>query len=557
MKTILVSINAKFIHTNNAVRLLKVNTDFPVDIFEYTIKDSIDHIISDLLDAKPDVIGFSCYIWNINTITNILDKLQKIEEAKTNGSKSILSSSKIVLGGPEVSYESSSLLTKYPIDYILKGEGELSFHQLLTSIHDGSVPSNIPGITYLMNGTIMNNPIVEISDLSVIKLPYYLDEDIEHIPNKISYIESSRGCPYKCSYCLSSLEKKVRFFDVEGVKESIQYLMNHGSKTIKFLDRTFNANKNTLDLLKFILEHHNGLTVFQFEITGDVLSKDIIHYLNHNAPKGLFRFEIGIQSIHYETNYLVDRIQNNDVLFENIQLIQDGGIIDLHLDLIAGLPKEDISSFKDTFNAVFRLGAKELQLGFLKMLKGTKIRREADKYDYCFEDFAPYEFISNESLSKEDKEEIHLVEKMLALYHNKGYFGDNLQKIIMNYESPYNFFYDIGMFYIQHKIPSSAYQVHELYQSLFLFNGNKEDEFYLLIDYLQRAKIKPKLFWDNLIRKQERKLILDHLVLTDSSLNLTMLYKHSVILKKESLYYIILYQDFSYRDYYVKKDDIL
>jgi len=551
MKTILVSINAKFIHTNNAVRLLKVNTDFPVDIFEYTIKDNIDNIIKDLIEANPDVIGFSAYIWNINIILEILNKLS------LNGSKSLLSNSKIILGGPEVSYESAHLLTKYPIDYILKGESELSFHELLTCINNQMNPSEIPGITLLSQGKIINNPIVEIKELNTIRSPYYLEEDVVNIPNKISYIESSRGCPYSCSYCLSSLEKKVRFFDIVEVQKAILYLMKHGSKIIKFLDRTFNANKNTFDLLKFIIDHHNGLTVFQFEITGDVLNKEIIHYLNSHAPKGLFRFEIGIQSINYETNFLVDRIQNNELLFENIKLIQEGNVIDLHLDLIAGLPKENLSSFKDTFNTVYRLGAKELQLGFLKMLKGTKIRSESEKYLYQYEPLAPYEFISNESLSQDDKEEIHMVEKMLALYHNKGYFGSNLQKLIMNYYSPYDFFHDIGRFYTQNQLPSTAYQVHELYQNLFQFIESPYDEFLLIIDYLRRAKIKPKLFWENPITKQTRQQIFDYMTKTYSYLNLNVLYKHSVVLEGKEMFYIIIYQNSSSTDYFIKKTLII
>ncbi|MBN2604400.1 MAG: DUF4080 domain-containing protein [Bacilli bacterium] len=551
MKTILVSINAKFIHTNNAVRLLKVNTLFPVDIFEYTIKDNLDQILLDLKEAKPDVIGFSAYIWNIDIILRIL------QEMSNEALHPYFKSSKIVLGGPEVSHESSHLLTKYPVDYILKGEAELTFHQLLTAINHGEDPSHIDGITMKHEGRLIDNPIIEITELNKIKLPYFLEEDIVHIPNKISYIESSRGCPYKCSYCLSSLEKKVRFFELEDVKKSIIYLMKHGSKTIKFLDRTFNANHNTFDLLKYIIDHHNGVTIFQFEITGDVLNKEIIHYLNLHAPKGLFRFEIGIQSINYETNYLVDRIQNNEVLFENIRLIQQGNVIDLHLDLIAGLPKEDLTSFKETFNAVYRLGAKELQLGFLKMLRGTKIRKEADKYHYHYEVVAPYEFIDNDSLSRSDKEEIHLVEKMLALYHNKGYFGNNLQKYILNYFSPYDFFYDIGRFYLENKIPTSDYQVHELYQTLFQFIDSEYDEFLLLIDYLRRSKIKPKLFWEDSISKQVKKQIFDYMTQSYSYLNLNILYKHSVVLEGNEMFYLILYQNSSSTDYFIKKSMII
>ena len=542
MKTILLSINAKFIHTNNAVRLLKANTDFLVDILEYTIKDDTNGIVKDIENTNPDVLGFSVYIWNVSIITKIIKKLN-------------LPNTKIILGGPEVSYDSSYFLTKYNVDYIIRGEGEIAFNDLLHALESNDSISNITNLMYLKDGKIINKGITEISDLDALKQPYFLEDDIKHIPNKVSYIESSRGCPYKCSYCLSSLEKKVRFFNIEDVKKTIMYLMKHGSKTIKFLDRTFNANKNTLDLLSFIIENNNHKTVFQFEITGDILDQDIIHHLNKYAPPGLFRFEIGIQSINYETNFLVDRFQNTEKLFENIKLIQEGKVIGLHLDLIAGLPKENLILFRKTFDEVFKLGAKELQLGFLKMLRGTKIRREADLYNYKYNEAAPYEIISNDSISENDVKEIHLVEHMLDIYHNKGYFGNNLLKYILSTTSPFMFFKEIGDFYLNNNLSFKGYQIEDVYQRLFDFIKDNTIIYTLKKDYLNRSKIKPKIFWNNVIDKQEKRKVFEVLS-SIHNMDINLFYKYSVIIKYDKEYYITVYKDLKNTSYIIK-DDIM
>ena len=542
MKAILVSINAKYIHTNNAVRLLKANSDFDIKILEFTIKDDIEYIINSIEEEKADVIGLSVYIWNANIFNSLINRLDK-------------NKSKIVLGGPEVSYDAMKLIENKNIDFILKGEAEFTFTDLLNKLAKGNSPENVDGITFIKNGNIINNPIKEIKDLSNIKSPHFFESDIEHIPNKIAYIESSRGCPYKCSYCLSSLEKSVRFFDIETVKNEINYIMSKGTKTIKFLDRTFNANKNTFDLFDYIISINNNRTVFQFEITGDTLDRSIIEHLNNKAPKGLIRFEIGIQSTNKETNLLVDRYQNNQVLFDNIRLIQEGNVIDLHLDLIAGLPKENKESFIKTFNDVFSLGALELQLGFLKMLKGTKIRREANKYGYIYNELAPYEIIENDCLSKSDIDEIKQVEEMLDIYHNKGYFGENLLNYILMQKSHYEFFLGIAKEYQTHNYSLKGYQIHEIYERILSFINIDDVNDKVKIDYLLRSKIKPKIFWDNNITKQTKRLIFENLS-NNHSYNLNELFKHSVVIKVEENFHVFYYKNLISNQIIVKKKDI-
>lgn len=539
MKVLLISINAKYIHTNNAVRLLKANCDFPVDIFEYTIKDPLEKIIRDIEEYNPDVLGFSCYIWNISLFIKIIDRLS-------------LDGSKIIMGGPEVSYDATYFLNKYPVDVIIKGEGEKAFNSLIHAYNNNADLVNIPSISYNLNNIVVSNPIKEITDLNTVILPYYYDEDKEHIKHKISYIESSRGCPYKCSYCLSSLEKTVRFFDLDKVKEAILYLMSNGSKIIKFLDRTFNANKNTLELLDFIIKNNNSKTVFQFEITGDVLDPKIIEYLNLNAPKGLFRFEIGIQSINEATNLLVDRFQDTNKLFSNIKKIQDGNIIDLHLDLIAGLPNEDLDSFIHTFNEVFKLGAKELQLGFLKMLRGTKIRIQAKKYDYEFDELPPYQITRNNVLDTEDIDVIHNVEHMLEIYHNKGYFKENMHNILLNKKNVFMFLSSIDSHYKENSLALKNYQIEDVYKNIFPLLSDRET-FLIKQDYLRRSKIKPKLFFPVIRDKDTRKQVFTY-VAKNNKININELYKNSVVIEFENEYFVIIYKNGYQLTFKIKED---
>lgn len=535
MKIVLVAIDSKYIHTNMAIRYLKANLDFESTIKEFTIKDDFDLIESSILSEKPDMIGFSVYLWNVEIILKLTETLK----AKSN--------SIIIYGGPEVSYEPEYFIQNSLADFIISGEGELSFNLLVKAVNQNLSLSSITGLTYRLNNEIKRNKSIEILNLNTLKNPYSFPEDIKNLPSKIQYIEMSRGCPFHCSYCLASLEKNIRFFDVERVKNDIIYLMNHGAKTFKFLDRTFNYKIDyALSIFDFIIKNHLPGTQFQFEITGDLLPVEIIEFINENAPKGLFRFEIGIQSTNELTNLSVDRHQNNEKLFRNILLIQNANIIDLHLDLISGLPHESLSRFSITFDEVFSLYPKELQLGFLKMLRGTKIRNEADKYHYLYESRPPYEMLSNQDLSKEDMAVIHRVEDVLEVFWNKGFMSNSLKLILQKEQSAFLFMLDFSYFLQSNQFNFHRYQRHDLFilihEFLNLSSRNYDQIHFQLIDeYLQKSKIKPHIWWNNSIAKHQKTQIYNSVIKYNPGIKIDDLYKYGVLTNQLTYYRIYVF----------------
>lgn len=526
MKTLLVGINAKYIHTNLAVRYLYAytNNNFDVEYVEFTIKNEIDYIISQILNFNPDVIGFSCYIWNIEVIRKIVKQLSKKTKAK------------ILLGGPEVSYDVKHWFNDLPIDFIISFEGEYPFKQLLSALSENKSLNNIPQLHYRDNNKIYINENTCFIDLNTIPSPYRFKADIPQIKDRIQYIESSRGCPYYCSYCLASLEKNVRYFG--NIKAELIYLMNMGGKIFKFLDRTFNLRKDfALDIFTFIIENHLPGCVFQFEINGELLDSEIINFLNHHAPKGLIRFEIGIQSTNENTNKLILRKQNFAKLKANIEEIQKGGKIILHLDLIAGLPKENYQSFKKTFNDVFELHPEELQLGFLKMLRGTKLRNEAERYHYSYQQQAPYEVIANEDITETELNKIRSAEEILEKYYNSHRFDMTLKYILDKYYASdnYQFFEQFGEYYLKHYL-KLGYQIYDLCERLLAFFtyidiNDPVIEQLLIYDYLQAAKTRPKIWFQTNVNKPKKHLVFNSLIKSDPSFTLDFLFRYTFIHK--------------------------
>ena len=406
MKIICSTLNAKYIHTNLAIRYLKAyaQPQYDVELAEFTIKDPIINIVTDLIKRKPDIIGFSCYIWNIEETIKVIDTIKKINPQIV-----------IMVGGPEVSYDVHEWMsTVKGFDFIVVGEGEETFKSLLNELKGNREFDKIPGIAYRRNDeVIITHPLHKL-ELRELPSPYRFKEDLPHLSKRVTYIETSRGCPFSCQFCLSSIEVGVRYFDREKIKEDIRYLMAGGAKTIKFVDRTFNISRSyAMDMFRFIIDEHIPGTVFQFEITADIMRPEVIDFLNKEAPAGLFRFEIGVQSTNDYTNELVKRKQNFEKLTRTVTMVKDGGKIDQHLDLIAGLPEEDYQSFRKTFNDVFAFRPEELQLGFLKMLRGTGLRVRADEHDYIYSDHPPYEILGNSVLSFDDIIRIKQVEDVL------------------------------------------------------------------------------------------------------------------------------------------------
>ncbi|WLR43118.1 B12-binding domain-containing radical SAM protein [Bacillus carboniphilus] len=510
MHTVLTSLNAKYIHTNLAIRYLKAyaSEEFNVSITEYTIKDPIMNIVTDLYKRQPEVIGFSCYIWNIKESIEVIKMLKKIDPQLV-----------IIVGGPEVTYDTKHWMETVPeIDFISIGEGEATFKQFLQAINDKSSIEEVSGLAYRDDGKIIMNPQRNKIDLKTLPSPFNFKEDLPHLSKRVTYIETSRGCPFSCQFCLSSIEVGVRYFDREKIKEDIRHLMRNGAKTIKFVDRTFNISRSyALEMFQFLIDEHIPGTVFQFEITADIMRPEVIQFLNENAPEGLFRFEIGVQSTNDETNELVKRKQNFNKLTRTVSMVKEGGKIDQHLDLIAGLPEEDYHSFRQTFNDVFALRPEELQLGFLKMLRGTGLRLSADKHQYIFMDTPPYEILGNNVLSFDDIIKIKQVEDVLEKYWNDHRMDETIEFIVCElFDTPFDFFQQFGSYWEVHDWSRIGHQLEDLFYRLYEFikaSSSKQSaqltKDLLTYDYLRLQKHRPRKSWwkGNTLTKEEQKQI--------------------------------------------------
>ncbi|MDR1707148.1 MAG: B12-binding domain-containing radical SAM protein [Prevotella sp.] len=502
MKTILTTLNAKYIHTSLALRWLYVaNKDrFDISFKEYVIKEDVGRIADELLASDPDIIGISVYIWNV-------EKSERLISILKERNPSLI----IILGGPEVTYEPEFFLENWNIDYVVSGEGEFVLGDLLTAIENNK-STEIEGISSIRN---ISRTVIkaDLNKLASLPSPYSLEEDKPGIKNRLVYFETSRGCPYQCQYCLSSLEKGVRYFPQEHIFGNLQYLINNGAKQVKFLDRTFNLNKeHTKAVFDFLINNYRPKLSLQFEIYADLLTDEIIDYLNSKLPTNYFRFEIGIQSTYEPTNSAVKRKQNFSLLAENIRKLMKGGKIDLHLDLIAGLPYETLDRFIKSFNDVFDLKGKEVQLGFLKMLRGTALRRDTAKYGYKYNQQAPYEIKSNNDISREDLERIHDAEHALEKYWNSGKFSRTMNILTQtHYKGKYfELFDEIGQYYKQNGLPHHGYQLEDIFFNLHNSLLSKGIDLFeeLRTDYYCNFKIRPHGFWKDKMDKKERKQML-------------------------------------------------
>ena len=452
MNVVLSTLNSKFIHSSLALRYLKAYGQAhgqAYDIVEYTINMPVLHILSDITEHDIDVLGFACYIWNIEMTLHVVDMV-----------KAVRPDIKIVLGGPEVSFTADELLERCPnIDYIVQGEGEEAFHALVTALQLGNDGLNpvIPGVRGRRNGSILGSAeAVEVRDLSTIPFPY-TEEDMKDLEHKIIYYESSRGCPFSCQYCLSGNKNTVRFFPQERTLEELQWFIDHGVKQVKFVDRTFNcAPHHHRPLMEFMRDSDTDMN-FHLEMEPELMTEWETNILCETPP-GRIQIEVGVQSTHKKTLDAINRYNDWPYIQKSIRPIIQAGRTHVHMDLIVGLPHEDFNRFGQSFNDLFSLQPHALQIGFLKLLKGSGVRRMCE-YKYVADPLAPYEVLSTHVLPYDDVRFLKYLEDVFERFYNSerfrttfGYIG---QQLIHGETDAFSYFCDMTRAWIKegnHKV---------------------------------------------------------------------------------------------------------
>lgn len=456
MKFLLAALNAKYIHSNPGIYSLKAYAekyvrepeleqgDFKIEIGEYTINNQMDEILKDIYKRKPDAVGFSCYIWNIAYVLELIRDLPKV-----------LPKVEIWLGGPEVSYDALKILHKEPDIYgIMTGEGEETFSKVVHFYLTRSRGSYEEGMNYLktvggiaardLAGMVFENPLDSVVSMSEIPFLY---QDLLDFKNRIIYYESSRGCPFACSYCLSSLDKSVRFRDTALVLKELDFFLENKVPQVKFVDRTFNCSRNhTRQIWKHIMKHDNGVTNFHFEISADLINEEELELMSRMRP-GLIQLEIGVQSTNPQTLKEIRRTTDLKRLKEVVARINSFGNIHQHLDLIGGLPFEDYKSFRNSFNEVYEMEPEQLQLGFLKILKGSYMAEMAQEYDAEFRAQPPYEVLSTKWLDYGEVLKLKTLEEMLEVYGNSGQFKTTVKNLVLEFDTPFDFFEKLSQYY--------------------------------------------------------------------------------------------------------------
>ena len=524
MKFLLAAINAKYIHSNPGVYSLRAfaQTKIPgtdIEIGEYTINHQMDLILQDIYRRKPDFIGFSCYIWNISYIMEIVRDVKKV-----------LPEAEIWLGGPEVSYDAKKVLTREPdVSGIMRGEGELTFTELVraylqrekTSVPDGytgesfrgqakeetsgcaentRMPENaegenahsdrldlsqIPGITYrAANGEIEEHGPQRL--LSLDEIPFYYD-DMAGFENRIVYYESSRGCPFSCSYCLSSIDKTVRFRSLDLVLPELQFFLDHKVPQVKFVDRTFNCKReHTLGIWRYLVEHDNGITNFHFEVSADIFDEEELELIGKMRP-GLIQLEIGVQSTNPDTIREIHRHMDLVKLKRAVDRVYDYRNTHQHLDLIAGLPYENYESFMRSFDDVYRMRPDQLQMGFLKVLKGSYIEEQVAAYDLKYRGIPPYEVLSTKWLPYSDVIRLKGVEDMVEVYYNSGQFPATMKLLEKRFQRPSEIFVNLAEYYEKNGLTGISHSRLARYEILYRFleEDMREEE----RDHVTAAKV--------------------------------------------------------------------
>lgn len=443
MKAVLIAVNAKYIHSNLGIYTLYAYSreqgirEDELCYKEYTINQSLEDIIGDIYEEKPDLIGFSCYIWNIEMVRKIARELRKV-----------LADCMIWYGGPEVSYDALFTLRENEwVDGVIIGEGEQSFFEVLECFRENGregAYDQIAGLAIRKNGGRVLTKPRERASLDEVVFPYH---DMKELQNRIVYYETSRGCPYGCSYCLSSVEKRVHFRSMEFVKKELQFFLDQKVPQVKFVDRTFNCNPaHTMEIWRYIYEHDNGITNFHFELSADILTDEEVSFVRKFRP-GLAQFEIGVQSTNPKTIEAIHRKMDLDRLRKRVSQIQEGRNIHQHLDLIIGLPYEDITSFRKSFNDVYAMKPDQFQVGFLKVLKGSPIHQQALEYGIVYQSVPPYEVLYTNWITYDEVRRLKLVEEMVERYYNSMQFEASVPYLVSLFEDAFGFYDTLGQYF--------------------------------------------------------------------------------------------------------------
>lgn len=489
MKFLLVALNAKYIHSNPALHSLRAYAgdkyQDSIELAEYTINNESGTILADLYKRQPDVVGFSCYIWNFNMISDLVREFHKL-----------MPNVPIWLGGPEVSFNAREILdNRKEVTGVMIGEGEETFLHLLKHYlkEDGFCDlSKIAGIVTRGNEYI-NRPLLDMDALP------FLYSDLGAFENRIIYYESSRGCPFRCSYCLSSVDKTVRVRDFSLVKKELQFFLDHKVPQVKFVDRTFNCvHEHTMDVWRYILENDNGVTNFHFEVEADILKPEEMELLSKMRP-GLCQLEIGVQTTNPVTLKEIRRNMDIDKLRKTVETILSFKTVHVHLDLIAGLPYEDYESFANSFNEVYSMKPQQLQLGFLKVLKGSYMHEMAGDYGISYLSKPPYEVLYTNWLSYEEVVKLKRIEEMVEIYYNSNQFTHTLAVLEKEFETPFEMYEDLARFYEERgyfvKTPSRMYRYDVLLEFVMTKVSQEKEQLYkelLIFDIYLRENVKSR-----------------------------------------------------------------
>lgn len=540
MKILLTAINSKFVHSNLAVRYLRAftkNMNYDCKIREFSINDRDEKILEEIIKERPNVVAFSTYIWNIEIIKRLSNLIKLVDE-----------DIEILYGGPEVSYDSQNILKELNGEYIIEGEGEKTYREFVEYKLGEREINSIRSLYYKADGEVISNGKRPLMNMNELIFPYEEDENLD---NKIVYYEASRGCPFNCKYCLSSTTHGVRFLDIDRVKQELKYFIDKEVRLVKFVDRTFNCNhKFTMAIWEFLI-NQDTKTQFHFEISADILKKSELELLR-KAPKDRFQFEVGVQTTNDDVLNRINRFVNFSDIKEKVEELIQIRNIKQHLDLIAGLPGEDYNSFKNSFNDVYSISPEEIQLGFLKLLRGSSMREEAEEYGMKYSPYPPYEILKTKDISYDELIKLKKVEEMVDKYYNSQKFDNIIKYLVNKFDTPFDFYYTLGTYfdskgYFDRNIGNSEYYRVFLDFNMEILKGdNSILKEILKFDYLRFNKKRgmPEFIQRNLDKDEELKIkdqfkgiysFKDyHLEIFD--INISKFIKNSTVVKEKDYY---------------------